>query len=51
MKVEWDEGKRQDNLSKHGLDLACAGEVFDGPVLETIDDRQDYDEDRWIGLG
>jgi len=28
-----------------------ASEVFDSPVLIALDTRQDYGEDRWIGLG
>ena len=29
MKLEWDEGKRQSNLLKHGLDFADAPEVLE----------------------
>jgi uncharacterized DUF497 family protein len=48
---EWDEPKAADNLRKHGLDFADAWEIFESPVLEVFDDRKDYGEDRWIGVG
>ncbi|MCF2147508.1 BrnT family toxin [Desmonostoc muscorum LEGE 12446] len=28
MKLEWDEGKNQSNITKHGLDFADATAVF-----------------------
>jgi uncharacterized DUF497 family protein len=34
------------------LDFADAREIFLGPVLVGLDDREDYGEDRcWIGIG
>ncbi len=51
MNFEWDEEKRQNNVSKHGLDFADAWEVFEGPMLTGLDEREDYGEDRWIGIG
>ena len=51
MRVEWDERKNQANIQKHGLDFADAGEIFSMPMLVTLDDREDYGEDRWIGIG
>jgi len=48
---EWDEEKRQNNVSKHGLDFADAWEVFEGPMLTGLDQREDYGEERWIGIG
>jgi uncharacterized DUF497 family protein len=47
LQFEWDEDKNE----KHGLDFEDASEVFDGPMLVALDSRQDYGEDRWIGLG
>jgi uncharacterized DUF497 family protein len=47
----WYENKRRENLAKHGIDFADAGEMFDGPLLEFLDSREDYGEDRFIGLG
>jgi uncharacterized DUF497 family protein len=51
MKFEWDESKRCENIAKHGLDFADAAEVFNGPVVERLDARFDYGEERWIAFG
>ena len=51
MKFEWDEHKNQSNIAKHGFDLADAPAVFAGPLRVTLDNRFDYGEDRFIGLG
>lgn len=47
----WDEQKNRQNSRKHGLDFADAWEVFGGPLLVALDRREDYGEDRWIGVG
>ena len=48
---DWDEAKRQANLTKHGLDFAeVAG--FDWQTAQVEPDlRRDYGEDRWVSLG
>ena len=51
MRLEWDEQKNQANIQKHGLDFADAWEIFTMPMLVAADDRKDYGEDRWIGVG
>ncbi len=51
MKYEWDERKNESNQAKHGFDFADAYRVFLTPVLITLDDRFDYGEDRWVGIG
>jgi len=51
MKFEWDEQKRKTNIRKHGFDFRDAWKVFNYPMLVAPDDRQDYGEDRWIGIG
>ncbi len=51
MQFEWDKHKNQTNIQKHGLDFADAWEMFSTPMLVAIDDREDYGEDRWIGIG
>lgn len=51
MLYEWDNGKRESNIRKHGFDFQDAHEIFDGPMLIRLDTRIDYGEDRWIGLG
>jgi uncharacterized protein len=49
--LEWDEAKRQSNLSKHGLDFVDAGRIFDYDVWEIEDTREDYGEERIITFG
>jgi hypothetical protein len=51
VKFEWDKRKNQANIEKHGLDFADVSKVFQSPMLVKIDDREDYGEDRWIGIG
>jgi uncharacterized protein len=51
MNFEWDESKNQKNIEKHFFDFADAREVFSGPMLTVPDDRFDYDEVRFRGLG
>jgi uncharacterized DUF497 family protein len=51
MKYEWDEGKRRNNLRKHGLDFKDAHEVFLGPRLVRLDTRDEYGEARWVAVG
>lgn len=51
MKFEWNEVKNRVNIAKHGLDFADAEQVFEGPLLERLDSRFDYGEDRWIAVG
>jgi uncharacterized DUF497 family protein len=51
MEFEWDEQKNRVNIQKHGLDFADAADLFASPMLISLDEREEYDEDRWIGLG
>ena len=51
MRLIWDEQKNQANINKHGLNFADAHKVFEHPLLVNMDDRQEYGEDRWIGIG
>lgn len=51
MQLEWDERKNQINRRKHGLSFADAAELFRGPILKALDDREDYGEERWVGVG
>ena len=51
MNFTWDETKRQANLLKHGLDFADAEKVFSGPMVLFEDQRNDYGEQRMIGIG
>lgn len=51
MEIEWDENKNAENIRKHGLDFVDAWQVFQNPLFVKLDDREDYGEDRWIGIG
>ncbi len=51
MGFEWDAGKNAANIAKHGIDFADACRIFEGPVLERIDDRRDYGETRFAAVG
>ena len=51
MGFEWNERKRETNLAKHGIDFVDACRIFDGPVVEKLDERKEYGEARRIALG
>ena len=51
MKYIWDDEKNNINIKKHGIDFADVTEMFDYPMLAGLDTREDYSEDRWIGIG
>ena len=47
----WDEAKRQRTLAERDLDFADAAEVFTRRLVENIDRRFDYGEERRITVG
>ena len=51
MQFEWDETKNLENIHKHEIDFADVPAMFDGEMLIELDERFDYGEDRWIGIG
>ena len=51
VKFEWDERKCRINIKKHGIDFLDAPEIFQGPMLVNLDAKNDYGEDRYIGIG
>jgi uncharacterized DUF497 family protein len=51
MGFEWDIGKQEINVAKHGIDFVQASQVFKLPVLERVDARKNYGEERIIALG
>jgi uncharacterized DUF497 family protein len=51
MRFEWDEAKNQANVRKHGIDFNDVPDMFQHPMLALRDDRADYCEERWVGLG
>lgn len=48
---EWDEIKNRANLRKHGFDFTDAEEMFRGILLSSVDLRNNYGEERWVGIG
>ena len=51
MNFTWDEIKNVTNRSKHGIDFTDVSSVFDSPMVTFLDQRKEYGEDRWIGIG
>jgi len=51
IEFEWDEKKRRANIYKHGIDFACAEELFEGPMFFEADKKENYGELRFFGLG
>ena len=48
---EWDEDKNAANIVRHGIDFDDAIRIFDGSVLEKMDDRHGYGEVRMVAIG
>ena len=51
MRYVFDPEKDAVNRRKHGVSLALAEIVFDGPALSIPDDRFDYGEVRMVAFG
>ena len=52
MKFSWDRSKGRRNHAKHGIGFDLAKRVFSDPfAIEFLDDRQDYDEERFVIIG
>lgn len=52
MNFIWDDLKNKKNQEKHGLSFELAKQVFDDENLICWqDERKEYGEERWIGLG
>ena len=48
---EWDPAKRARNRKSHGLDFEDAPSLFNERLMVVEDDREDYGEIRYVGLG
>jgi hypothetical protein len=46
-----DEDKNKENIRQHGLDFVDGKQLFENLLLVKLDDREDYGEDRFIGIG
>lgn len=51
MRYCWDPDKNDRNIDKHGIAFEDAIQIFEGPTLERVDDRFDYDEIRVQAIG
>ncbi|MBM2815778.1 MAG: hypothetical protein HW421_2540 [Ignavibacteria bacterium] len=51
MDLEWDENKNAQNIKKHGIDFNNIADTFDTEMLIKRDERENYGEDRFIGIG
>jgi uncharacterized DUF497 family protein len=52
LKFEWNKSKAKDNFAKHGVSFERAEHVFHDPfAVEFLDDREDYDEERFVIIG
>jgi uncharacterized protein len=51
MKIEFDPNKRNKTLVERGLDFGDADKVFAGHQFTAPDNRQDYNEPRFITVG
>ncbi len=51
MRFEWDEEKNAVNIYNHKIGFADVPPIFNNPMLVELDEREDYGEDRWIGIG
>ncbi len=48
---EWDPEKESLNVEKHRFDFTTASQIWDGPLVENVDERRDYGEIRIIATG
>ena len=51
MEITYDAEKRAITLEERGLDFDDAVHVFEGPMFDLEDDRQNYGETRWLTFG
>ena len=51
MNFIWDEIKNGHNVKKHGIAFEDVPTFFDYPMVTFLDQRKEYGEDRWIGIG
>ncbi len=50
MRTEFNLAKDRRNRIKHGLSLKLAAKLDWEAMLARVDDREDYGEERWIGI-
>lgn len=50
MRIEFDKAKDRRNRAKNSLSLSFAARLDWDSMLVQVDDREDYGEERWIGV-
>jgi uncharacterized DUF497 family protein len=48
---EWDDNKRKQNVTKHGIDFDTAKEVFSDPAAYTLASPASAEEQRYVTVG
>jgi len=52
LEFEWDKAKAKANFRRHGVSFDLAKTVFKDPfAIERLDDREQYDEERFVIIG
>ena len=51
MDFEWDEAKSERNSRERGFGFDLAALIFEGPVIEWCDVREDWGETRIVAVG
>ena len=51
MRFTWDPDKNLANIRRYAIALADAARIFDGPIVERIDDCFEYGEVRVYAIG
>jgi uncharacterized protein len=51
LEFEWDEKKRSEVQLSRGIDILAAALIFEGWVVTTADERNDYGEFRYRSIG
>lgn len=51
MDFTWDDKKNQSYIKVHSIDFIDAISMFNLPMVISIDNRHDYGEERWVGIG
>ena len=51
MEFSWDEAKNRKNIQKHGIDFNDVTQMFSNSLLVIPDERFEYEEERFIGIG
>ncbi len=51
MHYTWNDAKNQRNVILHSLAFEDAIRIFEGPTLEQVDDRFEYEETRIYAIG